>query len=190
MTDRLWLRPIQRDDLELLVDLDGDPAVMRYLTGGRASTAAEVEAEIERSADHRRLGFLRDDAAEAGQGVETAKRFVGWFGLRPGPGSSDRELGYRCRRSMWGQGLATEGARAVIEAGFANPAVNRIWAQTMAVNQASRRVMERCGLRYVKTFHVDWDEPITGAEHGEVLYERHRSVSPHPQTPTTIDPDR
>lgn len=46
-----------------------------------------------------------------------------------------------------------------------------VFAQTMAVNAASRRVMEKCGLRYVRTFHLAWDDPIDGTEEGEVEYE-------------------
>jgi SAM-dependent methyltransferase len=42
------------------------------------------------------------------------------------------------------------------------------------VNERSRRVMERCGLRYVRTFHLAWDDPIEGTEHGEVEYELRR----------------
>jgi RimJ/RimL family protein N-acetyltransferase len=41
----------------------------------------------------------------------------------------------------------------------------------MAVNTASRRVMEKAGLRYVRTFHVAFDDPIDGTEHGEIEYE-------------------
>jgi RimJ/RimL family protein N-acetyltransferase len=40
----------------------------------------------------------------------------------------------------------------------------------MAVNLASRRVMEKSGLEYVRTFHQDWPDPIAGTEHGEVEY--------------------
>jgi RimJ/RimL family protein N-acetyltransferase len=41
----------------------------------------------------------------------------------------------------------------------------------MTVNARSRRVMERCGLRYVRTFHLEWPEPIEGTEEGDVEYE-------------------
>jgi RimJ/RimL family protein N-acetyltransferase len=43
-------------------------------------------------------------------------------------------------------------------------------AETMAVNTASRRVMEKAGLRYVRTFHQEWPEHIEGSEHGDVEY--------------------
>ena len=40
----------------------------------------------------------------------------------------------------------------------------------MAVNSGSRRVMERAGPRYVRTFHLEWEHPLPGTEHGEVEY--------------------
>ncbi|MGO9873457.1 MAG: GNAT family N-acetyltransferase, partial [Acidimicrobiia bacterium] len=96
--------------------------------------------------------------------------FVGWFGM-VGSGDGDYEAGYRLRREWWGAGLATEGTRALIDATFTDRGARRVWAQTMAVNTRSRRVMERCGLRYLRTFHLVWDDPIDGTEHGEVEYE-------------------
>lgn len=41
----------------------------------------------------------------------------------------------------------------------------------MFVNRASRRVMEKCGMSYVRTYHVHFDDPLPGTEQGEVLYE-------------------
>ena len=46
--------------------------------------------------------------------------------------------------------------------------VQRVVAETMAVNLASRRVMEKVGLRLVRTFHQPWPDPIAGAEYGDV----------------------
>lgn len=46
-----------------------------------------------------------------------------------------------------------------------------MFAQTMAVNTRSRRVMEKAGLRHVRTFHPHWADPFPGTEHGEVEYE-------------------
>jgi RimJ/RimL family protein N-acetyltransferase len=80
-------------------------------------------------------------------------------------------LGYRLRRSTWGKGYATEGSRALVRKAFEELAVQRVFAETMAVNLASRRVMEKAGLRFVRTFHLTWDDPIPGTEHGEVEYE-------------------
>lgn len=47
----------------------------------------------------------------------------------------------------------------------------RIVATTMTVNAGSRRVMEKVGLRHVRTFFEQWPEYLEGAEHGDVVYE-------------------
>ncbi|MDQ1477548.1 MAG: hypothetical protein QOE62_2777, partial [Actinomycetota bacterium] len=113
-TARLTLRPIATSDVELLVALDRDPEVMRFVSGGKPTSRAEAERILQRSLGHRWLGFER----ETGD-------FVGWFGIRPSTATS-RELGYRLRREVWGKGLATEGARAVIAAAFTQPGVDRV----------------------------------------------------------------
>lgn len=165
------LRPIGFDDRSLLLDLDSDPEVMRFLTGGKPSTATEIDDVIRHSIGRRWLGFLKHDRSADRFPDPAGDQFVGWFGLGHGPEESDRELGYRLRKSMWGRGLATEGSLAIIDHGFGDLGLERIWAQTMTVNNRSRRVMERCGLRYVRTFHLEWDEPIEGTELGDVEYE-------------------
>lgn len=81
------------------------------------------------------------------------------------------ELGYRLRRRVWGQGLATEGSRALIDHAFAHLGMVRISAESMAVNTASRRVMEKSGMRHVRTFHGSFDDPLPGTQFGEVVYE-------------------
>ena len=80
------------------------------------------------------------------------------------------ELGYRLRASSWGKGYATEGSRALVEHAFRELGAERVTAETMAVNTASRRVMEKAGLRYVRTFTADWPDKIDGDEHGDVEY--------------------
>jgi RimJ/RimL family protein N-acetyltransferase len=100
--------------------------------------------------------------------------FLGWFVFRPPmvehPVPGEIELGYRFHKSAWGRGLATEGSIALVEKGFAELDVQRVVATTMAVNSGSRRVLEKVGLRYVRTFYPDWADPLEGAEHGEVEY--------------------
>jgi RimJ/RimL family protein N-acetyltransferase len=60
--------------------------------------------------------------------------------------------------------------RALLRKGFAELGVRRVFAETMAVNLASRRVMEKAGLRLVRSFHQPWPDHIDGAEHGDVEY--------------------
>lgn len=177
-TGRIRLVPLADEHLEYEVELDSDPEVMRYLGEGKPRTRTEVEvAHRSRLATGGRVpglgfwvGFI--DAADGSDG-----EFVGWWILEPperpdqGPVEGQAELGYRVLRRHWRKGLASEGARELIRYGFEDLGLSRIFAETMAVNTASRATMAAVGMEYVRTFHLDWDEPLPGTELGEVEYE-------------------
>ena len=168
-TPRLALRQFTEDDVANLFDLNNDPQVMRYITGGRPTPLEELRDEVIpfHLAVYERLDRLGTWAAES-----AAREFLGWFHFRPGPGAdiSNVDLGYRLRRSAWNQGYATEGSRALIDMGFTDLGVERVFAHTMAVNAASRRVLEKCGLALVRTIPYEGPDVIEGSEHGEVEY--------------------
>ncbi|MEU5782443.1 GNAT family N-acetyltransferase [Micromonospora lupini] len=168
-TERLRLRRLTVADVDAFVELDSDPEVMRFLTGGVATPRAAVRDEqVPRllAQYERHPGLGRWAALDRASGD-----FLGWFALDPSEDGTEAELGYRLRRSTWGRGLATEGSRALVRYAFDTVGVRRVWAQTMAVNERSRRVLVKAGLRHVRTFHVQFDDPIPGTEHGEVEYE-------------------
>jgi RimJ/RimL family protein N-acetyltransferase len=163
-TERLILRRFTESDADELFALDSDPEVMRYLNGGRPTP---LEVIVERSLPALIKGgfFAALDKPEG--------HFLGWFHLRPaanGP-ADEPELGYRLHKWSWGRGYATEGSFALIDKAFAELGARRVFAQTMAVNLGSRRVMEKCGMRYVRTYQKDWPEPVEGSEQGVVVYE-------------------
>jgi RimJ/RimL family protein N-acetyltransferase len=169
-TDRLLLRRFTEADVDNLVELDSDPEVMRFINGGRPTSREEVRNDI-------LPAFLAYYQRFAGYGFwaaveKSTGEFLGWFHFRPPPDADvdDVELGYRLRRSAWGKGYATEGSRGLIRKGFTELGVQRVFAETMAVNLASRRVMEKAGLRLVRTFHQPWPDHIDGEEHGDVEY--------------------
>lgn len=169
-TDRVILRRFTPADVDLVTALDADPAVMQYINGGRPTPREEIRddylpawlAYYERGD---RYGFWAAIEKRSGS-------FLGWFHLRPEPGdpADDPELGYRLRASAWGQGYATEGSRALIRRAFEELGARRVHATTMAVNVGSWRVMEKAGLRYVRTFHQPWPDRIEGEEQGDVEY--------------------
>jgi RimJ/RimL family protein N-acetyltransferase len=173
-TDRLRLRPFAAGDGGPLYELNADPEVMRFINGGKATPRTEIEERVLPE-------MRRERAYPAGTGPaywaaeeKAGGGFAGWFELRPDldqdPGGRAAELGYRLRRAVWGRGYATEGARALVERGFAELGLARIAAFTMTVNTGSRRVMEKCGLRFVRSCFGDWPEVIEGGEHGDVEY--------------------
>src|SRR5215469_1204479 len=157
---------------------------MRFIDKATKSRA-EIESQVlpRFLAYHRRhldFGVFAADTRADGA-------FVGWFGLRPVVPSGDAwlwkdgpvdsgvaSLGYRLRRSAWGRGYATEGARALVRKAFTDLGIDEVIATTMAVNVGSRRVMEKAGLRYVRTVHLPWEHPVEGNEHGDVEYRLRR----------------
>lgn len=160
-TERLVLRRFEAADVDHLFALHNDPDVMRFINGGKPTGRGQIEREY-----HER--FARDGHWAA---IEKATgEFLGWFAFNPTQGRDEFELGYRLKRSAWGRGYATEGSRALIRKGFTGLGVRRVLAETMAVNGASRRVMEKAGLVYVRTFHLKWEDPLPGTEQGEVEY--------------------
>lgn len=175
-TERLVLRPFDADDADLLFALDNDPDVMRYLNGGTSTSRETIRART-------LPRLLRDYPCCGGRGYWAAQRkatglFLGWFEFRPVDDHSPAvvELGYRLNKAAWGAGYATEGARALITKGFTGLAVDRVTANTMAVNARSRRVLEKAGLTLLRTFTGDWPETIDGSEYGEVEYRLTRTA--------------
>ena len=169
-TPRLVLRRFTAADVDHLVGLDADPDVMRFITGGIPTAREEIENEVLPAflAYYERFeGYGFWAAAE-----KPAVPFLGWFHLRPREGASpgEAELGYRLRRPAWGKGYATEGSRALIRKGFTEFGMQRVVAETMAVNLASRRVMENAGMTLVRSFHQPWPYPIAGDDQGDVEY--------------------
>jgi RimJ/RimL family protein N-acetyltransferase len=164
------LRQFTNDDIDNLVELDSDPEVMRFINGGRPTPRDEIVNDV-------LPAFLGYYERYAGYGFWAAVerstgRFIGWFHFRPAERapSDEVELGYRLRRSAWHKGYATEGSRALIDKGFAELGVQRVVASTMVVNVASRRVMEKAGLGFVRIFRQPWPDYIEGEEEGDVEY--------------------
>ncbi len=168
-TGRMVLRRFTVADVDLLLGLDSDPAVRRFVEDGEPVDRDTVSGMIR----HWLGWYQRSEifgfwaAVEKGSG-----RFLGWFHLRPAPDGSPGvpELGYRLVSSAWGRGYATEGARALIDKGFASPQVDRIVAETLSVHVASRRVMEKAGMRHMRTYATQWPVRIPGDEAGDVEY--------------------
>lgn len=75
---------------------------------------------------------------------------IGFCGLRPIGESADVEILYGIAPRLWGQGLATEAARAVLDFGFRAAGLSRIYAGADPPNRASFRVIEKLGMRYAE----------------------------------------
>ena len=162
VTARLRLRPVTPADADDLYSLEQDPEVMRYLSGGRPTPRhpGPEDAKL-----YRMPRGLEPDVWAA-LGCEDGG-FLGWFALSVDENGIGR-LGYRLHRWAWGQGYGLEGAAALVDHGFRAMGLPAIHADTMTINLGSRRIMEKLGMRHLRNYAEPSQEPIPGAEHGEV----------------------
>jgi RimJ/RimL family protein N-acetyltransferase len=145
-TERLHLREWRESDLEEYAPICADPEVMRYIGDGQPRTREETALSIERMrrgfAD-RGFGFLAATLRDTG-------RLAGFVGLGVPTFLPEImpavEIGWRLGRAFWGQGLATEGARAALADGFTRCAVDEIVSIYQPANAASGRIMEKIGM--------------------------------------------
>jgi RimJ/RimL family protein N-acetyltransferase len=146
-TPRLLLRPWQPDDLAEFTRLLTDPVVTRYIVVSTPFSPQDVAEVHARTLEQwERNGFGPWAAIEKATG-----RWVGRIGLDElpdWPGPHKVEVGWELHREFWGRGLATEAGMAGVRHGFEAVGPERIISATMATNAASRRVMEKCGLRF------------------------------------------
>jgi RimJ/RimL family protein N-acetyltransferase len=154
----LLLRPHREDDAAYLVALNADPEVTRYTgdAGGLTDERArEVIARLQREAIERLGRMVVVDVA-------TGER-LGWCGLKREPEIGGIDLGYRFFRQHWGKGFATEAARACLDFGFGDLALEEILAWVVPENAASVRVLEKLGFRRTGATRIHGEEMHTYA---------------------------
>jgi ribosomal-protein-alanine N-acetyltransferase len=143
-TPRLILRPWRAEDSDAFAAMFDDQAVMEFL--GPAPDRAAIDGIIGRINQHFAEHGFGWWAAEA-PGVSP---FIGFIGLAhvnfEALFTPAVEIGWRLASAYWGQGYATEGARAALAFGFAQLGLAEIVSLTVPANTRSRRVMERLGM--------------------------------------------
>lgn len=173
-TRRLLLRGWTDADREPFAAMNGDPRVMRYFPS--VLTAEQSDALVRTIADGwRRRGFGLWAVERLDSGA-----FIGFVGLSSPSWSAAAlvEVGWRLAAEHWGQGFAPEAAGAALEMAFDVVALpdDEVVSFTTASNTASRRVMEKLGLRHRP--ERDFDHPLLpdwwGCRH--VLYSIDRAT--------------
>ena len=149
-TERLLVRSfVPHTDSESMIAVYCDPEVMRYIPGG-ALSAESVRATLEEYAQaHEERGFSSWALIERASG-----RLIGDTGFHIFAPTGEIELGYTLARAAWGQGYATEAAKACLAAGLEHLGVTRIIAVVDIDNETSQRVAERIGMARVETIEA------------------------------------
>jgi ribosomal-protein-alanine N-acetyltransferase len=149
-TDRLRLRELRGEDAEALHRIYGDAETMRHVGRSRRPTA-DLEATrrvvefVRRHAEHHGFSMWAIDERDGDD-------IVGIAGLIWVEGHGPEvEVAYILRRDRWGRGYATEALREVLRIGHDELGLDRIVALAYPENKASRRVMEKAGMRPIGT---------------------------------------
>jgi len=178
-TTRLLLRRWRENDLDPFAAMNADPAVMEHFHHGVRTRAETTDfmSRIEQEFERRGFGLW---AVE----VPGVAPFVGFVGLHEAlfaaPFTPAVEVGWRLARAHWGNGYATEAARAAVAFGFEQAGLKEILSFTSVGNLRSQRVMQRIGM--VRDPAGDFEHPAVPSGHPirpHVLYRiRRESGSP------------
>jgi RimJ/RimL family protein N-acetyltransferase len=143
-TPRLILRQWKIADHEPFILMNQDEDVMAFYPS--VLTKDETLAQVDRIAagiEKNGFGFFAAERKDNG-------RFIGYIGLSQPRFQSFftpcTEIGWRLSRESWGHGFATEGAKACLQFGFNELALDEIYSFTTVFNTRSERVMQRIGM--------------------------------------------
>src|SRR5262245_6271405 len=144
-TDRLTLRMLREADFDAYAEMCADPEVMRYIGDGQPLARPMAWRNLAMMVGHWSLrGYGLWAAEERASGV-----FVGRIGFWNPDGWPGFELGWTLRRSFWGRGYATEGARVALEYAFTRLQQAQVISLIRPENAPSIRVAQRLGERLV-----------------------------------------
>lgn len=146
-TPGLVLRHLTRADVAPLFEGFGDAACMQWWSRGPFATEAELaEYLLPESPDGARI------MVAAGRADDVPRLYCGIFPRARG----QVEIGYMCRPSVQGQGIATEAIGAVLDMAFADPSIRRVYADTDPDNTASNRLLARLGFTLEGRLRESW----------------------------------
>lgn len=144
-TQRLLLRPFELKDVNDVFDYASDTEWSRFLPVPSPYTIKDAEEFVARN-------ILRERDDEHGLAIELGGRVVGGIGLRLEPPIAVGSLHYSLARDHWNQGLITEAAQAVIDWGFTDFGLEKVYSWADVENVGSWRVMEKIGMTREGTF--------------------------------------
>ena len=154
-TPRLYLRQFTLEDAALLLQLNSDPEVLKYLHEPilqNEAHAKKILTKVIFPQYENRLGrwavFVKEN-----------NEFIGWCGLKYRSEPDEYDLGYRFIKTAWGKGYATEAASYTLRYGFETLRLEVITGRAHIENKASLKVLEKTGMKYASEGIVD-DCPV------------------------------
>jgi RimJ/RimL family protein N-acetyltransferase len=145
ITERLILREFNQHDWPAVLAYQSDPRYLRYYpwTGRTPKDAQEfVQMFLDQQHEQPRIKF------QLAIILKPDRQLIGNCGIRlESPGAHQGDIGYELSPNHWGRGYATEAAGAILQFGFTQLNLHRIWSWCMAENRGSARVLGKLGMR-------------------------------------------
>lgn len=147
---RLGFRNWTEHDLDPMTEINNDVEVMEYFPSlaDREKTATFIE-KMHRQFSANQYCYFATESLEN-------KEFLGFIGITKQDHGLDKgdfvDIGWRLKRSVWGQGLATEGAEACLAYARSQSSIEEIYSIATKINTPSIRVMEKIGMKYRESF--------------------------------------
>jgi ribosomal-protein-alanine N-acetyltransferase len=146
-TSRLLVRHWEEDDLDNVFYLYSDPAVMQFI---RATLSLEETRHILLT----HIEHYKTHSFEGRFGVieKNTGNFIGTFLLKQSDSVEGIEIGYAFLKAYWGRGLGTELVTGGVEFAFNETGAGELFAITELSNEASKKVLRKCGFRQLDNF--------------------------------------
>jgi RimJ/RimL family protein N-acetyltransferase len=157
-TERLILRELEYTDDKDLFEMDSDPEVHLFIENNPVKSIDEITKVIEMlKKQYKENGIARWAVID-----KFTNECIGWSGLKYFTQPLNKhnnfyELGYRFKKKHWGKGFATESSIAILDYGFANLNVDKIFAITDPENAKSKKVLSKLGFEFQETFDYEGD---------------------------------
>ncbi len=154
-TPRLILRRFTEADAPLLLQLNSNPEVLKYLH--------EPLLETEEQALHVIHNIIfpqyKNNLGRWAIHLNDSNQFIGWCGLKYLSDTDEIDLGYRLMQQFWGKGYAFEAAKYTVTYGFEQLHLKTIVGRAHIDNTASLKILEKVGMQFLKQEVLD-DSPV------------------------------
>jgi RimJ/RimL family protein N-acetyltransferase len=144
-TERLLLREFSQSDWSEVLAYQSNPLYQRYYEAAKKTPEDArqfVQMFLDQQQEDPRLKF------QLAVILETTDQLIGTCGIRmQSAAAHEADIGYEVDPDFWGHGYATEAAQAIVQFGFTQLRLHRIWSWCIADNVASARVLEKLGMR-------------------------------------------
>lgn len=150
-TPRLILRRFTIEDAPLILALNSDPEVVKYVH----EPVLKTEEQATKIIIDIILPQYKNNLGRWAIHTKTENEFIGWCGLKYRPELDEIDLGYRLMQKAWGKGYATEAAKHTLDHGFKALLLQLITARAHIDNLASIKVLEKIGMNFIGEGIVD-----------------------------------